>query len=252
MNWLTSSRYLNVLQWLSFTALLLILNSAEAKTLYLFNQEEIIELGELSNSDPIEINLVLENNSTEAVSGIQVTGSCGCTVVEFGAPALRAGEQGKLRLKIDPIGKRGKTLKTLFIQFQYRSNPISIQKHLEFTIVNLSAHSATFDNEKFFGPKCGSCHAVPAHGKTGQDLFISTCAFCHGLNAQGASGPGFTRLSYLRRLNRSEAKAIITFGLPEGFMPGFGLTAGGPLTDEQIDSLVDYLYSLKEKWQQYL
>ena len=80
----------------------------------------------------------------------------------------------------------------------------------------------------------------------GQELFVAACEVCHD-----PKGPGETRAAMvpdLRALNHPTDydfwKMIITIGKPGTLMPAFGSVAGGPLTDEQVDSLARTLTAL--------
>jgi mono/diheme cytochrome c family protein len=89
------------------------------------------------------------------------------------------------------------------------------------------------------------------------------CARCHGAKAEGGaatfllqpSQPGelaktvsWTAPSLndvLLRFSRDEVTQIITYGRPGTPMPAWGLAGGGPLPDQPIEDLVNYLQSLQ-------
>ncbi|TCK17597.1 mono/diheme cytochrome c family protein [Thiogranum longum] len=72
-------------------------------------------------------------------------------------------------------------------------------------------------------------------------LFQSQCARCHGDNRLGAMGPALLPEN-LHRLRKNKAAGVIANGLPATQMPAFGKK----LTDTQITTLVDYIYSPPE------
>ncbi|MBI2820633.1 MAG: cytochrome c, partial [Acidobacteria bacterium] len=102
-----------------------------------------------------------------------------------------------------------------------------------------------FDKRRsIFSEECRSCHADPAAGKTGQALYESLCATCHG---------SLEVRDHVRSLNAAhvaededlvDLRELIAAGNGRG-MPGFSSAEGGPLSDAQIDSLVE----LFRKWQ---
>jgi mono/diheme cytochrome c family protein len=89
------------------------------------------------------------------------------------------------------------------------------------------------------------------------------CARCHGAKAEGGaatfllqpSQPGelaktvsWTAPSLndvLLRFSRDEVTQIITYGRPGTPMPAWGLAGGGPLPDQPIEDLVNYLQSIQ-------
>src|SRR5437764_4601983 len=91
------------------------------------------------------------------------------------------------------------------------------------------------------------------------------CARCHGAKAEGgaatfllqASQPGelaktvsWTAPSpddVLRRVSPDDVTQIITYGRPGTPMPAWGLAGGGPLPDQPISDLVNFLQSIQLK-----
>lgn len=89
------------------------------------------------------------------------------------------------------------------------------------------------------------------------------CARCHGAKAEGGaatfllqpSQPGELAKTVswtapplndvLLRFGRDEVTQIITYGRPGTPMPAWGLAGGGPLPDQPIEDLVNYLQSLQ-------
>ena len=91
------------------------------------------------------------------------------------------------------------------------------------------------------------------------------CARCHGAKAEGGAAtyllqptaPGeltktvsWTAPSLndvLLRFSREEVIQVITYGRPGTPMPAWGLAGGGPLPDQPIEDLVNYLQSIQIK-----
>jgi mono/diheme cytochrome c family protein len=91
------------------------------------------------------------------------------------------------------------------------------------------------------------------------------CARCHGAKAEGGaatfllqpSQPGELAKTVswtapplndvLLRFSRDEVAQIITYGRPGTPMPSWGLAGGGPLPEQPIDDLVNYLQSIQLK-----
>jgi mono/diheme cytochrome c family protein len=100
----------------------------------------------------------------------------------------------------------------------------------------------------------------------GERLFDTTangglnCAFCHGTNGVGGATPytitdaegrfvkqvtwqGPALNTVLLRYSRDEVRYILTYGRPFSPMPPWGTRGGGPLTDQQLQYLIDYMAS---------
>lgn len=88
------------------------------------------------------------------------------------------------------------------------------------------------------------------------------CAGCHGAEGVGASAPftltdadgEFTASvnwqapalnTVLLRFSEEEVREILVYGRPGTPMPAWGADGGGPLTEQQIDELIAYLYSIQ-------
>lgn len=82
--------------------------------------------------------------------------------------------------------------------------------------------------------------AVNAYIARGKQIYAASCAACHGENAKGSVGPDLTASHYKYGKSRAEIAQSITEGRPGG-MPEFK----SQFTHEQIESLTEYLLSLK-------
>jgi mono/diheme cytochrome c family protein len=99
-----------------------------------------------------------------------------------------------------------------------------------------------------------------ASGDTADGL---NCAGCHGgMRATGGAAEHtitdaegrFVKLvqwqapaldTVLLRYSREEVRYILTYGRPFSPMPAWGIDGGGPLNDQQIQNLIDYLASIQ-------
>ena len=74
-------------------------------------------------------------------------------------------------------------------------------------------------------------------------LYQGNCAGCHG--DYGRKGPAriLNDALYLSILPKQTLKNILVYGRPGTQMPPWAESQGGPLTDKQIDILVDGMYS---------
>lgn len=91
--------------------------------------------------------------------------------------------------------------------------------------------------------------ALGSPATVGQRLFAQNCAACHGNFGEG--GPNPTRADdiiapistaeYLRTRDDATLRAIIAEGQPNFGMSPFGSSYGGPLDEEDIDSIVAFM-----------
>lgn len=77
------------------------------------------------------------------------------------------------------------------------------------------------------------------------ELFGSNCAGCH--NVDGKSGPArpLNNALYLSIIPKNILHDTIYYGRPGTAMPAWALSQGGPLTDQQVNALVD---GIEKNW----
>jgi cytochrome c oxidase cbb3-type subunit 3 len=86
----------------------------------------------------------------------------------------------------------------------------------------------------------GSGHKVEEYVAVGKQLYNKMCVSCHGENAKGGFGPSLALSSYKYGKSRLDITKSIVEGRPGG-MPPFK----GQLNEEQVESLVEFVLSLK-------
>jgi cytochrome c oxidase cbb3-type subunit 3 len=86
----------------------------------------------------------------------------------------------------------------------------------------------------------GTGHKVETYVAAGKKLFSSMCVACHGENAKGGVGPDLTVSKYKYGKSRLDITKTISEGRPGG-MPQFS----GQINSEQIESLVEFVLTLK-------
>ena len=94
------------------------------------------------------------------------------------------------------------------------------------------------------------CGQLPGHPKPGPEvpnpdsildfatLYNQNCSGCHG--AEGKNGPSYplANPAYQALVDEQILHQIVANGEPGTHMPPFAISAGGTLTDQQVDSLV--------------
>ena len=183
------------------------------------------------------------NQSANSVEILQVQPSCGCTVAEMPETpwVLAAGAKGSFTAVVDFHGKQGKFAKSLFVHSTAGSQRLNVVIDIPDSEEARRARNqqlATVDRQAVFRGDCAGCHVLPTIGKTGEALFQTACGICHAANPRATMVPDLA----VATVRRDEAfwQKWISEGKPQSLMPAFAQAHGGPLTAEQIASLVEY------------
>ncbi len=151
------------------------------------------------------------------------------------------GEFAYVTVTLDPTGKAGPMTKEVRV-FSNDSNNPTATAHLTAHVDHaLDIEPGKPMEDVLFGQSdCASCHADPAEDLTGGDLYRAVCEMCHGtLREYAASLPKAIR-------NRGAILRWIADGKGERGMPGYSAEKGGPLSREQIDTLVQSILDVRE------
>lgn len=190
------------------------------------------------------------NRTTETIHVLAISSTCGCTVADLpplpAAPyALAPGAKLELVVRMDLAGKAGTLAKLVTVQTSVGSYPLRVRADLPLPafraerVENLLTAAA--NPAAIFQGTCAACHAAPAAGKQGAELYTAVCAICHDANPRAPMVPDLDQARTPRDLAFWER--WVTTGAPQGLMPGFAQANGGPLDAAQIASLVEYLHA---------
>ena len=69
-------------------------------------------------------------------------------------------------------------------------------------------------------------------------LYKQNCSACHGADGKNGAAIALANPVYLAWAGENNLQQITAKGVPHTLMPAFGKSAGGMLTDQQIDNLV--------------
>ena len=193
----------------------------------------------------------LTNKHNAEVIVNSVRPSCGCTVAKLPAQPwhIKAGDSGPIEASLDLRGKFGTLTKSLYVDSSSgpktllfkvtipdRQGAISMSDPDRLRNVQL----ATADRQVVFrNAECAKCHAEPAHGKLDVPLYQAACAICHDSVHRATMVPDLRALKH--PTNGDYWRTWIKYGRAGSLMPAFAKSQDGPLTDEQIESLVNYL-----------
>ncbi len=195
---------------------------------------------------------IFTNISSSEVVINSANTSCGCTVAQLPMQPwpIAPGATGEIKAAMNLAGKMGRVTKQITIKSSAGDQALMVN-----VIVptpeppssaenkrgdrNANIEKAKADRQLVFKGDCRSCHVDPGVGKFGKDLFVAGCAICHDTPLRAAMVPDLRA----PKSPRDDAywSNWITHGREGSLMPAFGEKHGGPLSKEQIDSLVSYL-----------
>jgi cytochrome c553 len=200
-----------------------------------------------TNDAESHLKFSVTNVSNDEIMITRLRPSCGCTVARMPSNPwkLAPGGSGVIEITTDLRNKRGILNKTVTVE---SSAGLRV---LQMKIVIPSDGGTTpgmqnrgqnllialADRQAIFHGECASCHKTPAEGKMGAALYLAACGICHDTTHRASMVP------VLNSLNTSSNywNRWITYGKTNSLMPGFAKKQGGPLTDDQIESLVQHL-----------
>ena len=186
------------------------------------------------------------NTTPTEVTIERVHTSCGCTAPRLPALPWRlpAGTNGSFEVAMDVRGKRGQLSKSVYVYTSQGFKSLLVKAVLPAAgmiaadrMRNMQLAAA--DRQAVFRGDCARCHADPAHGKSGRELFQAVCAVCHEAEHRADMVPDLRLLKH--PTDEAHWRQWATHGKSGTLMPAFSDSEGGPLNAAQIDSLVEYL-----------
>jgi mono/diheme cytochrome c family protein len=175
--------------------------------------------------------------------------SCGCTVAQL--PTLPwkivAGTTGQIPITMSLAGKSGAVFKTITVNTDRGWKMLTVKSTIlpaapaPMTAGDRERNTelAKADRQAVFRGDCARCHVEPVVGKMGKDLYTSACGICHEAEHRATMVSDLHALPH--ETNAEYWKVWIAHGKVGSLMPAFAQADGGPLSDQQVASLVDYL-----------
>ena len=189
------------------------------------------DFGSVLQGKTVEHTFVFENKGTEDLWIKEVTTSCGCTAALVSSNVVKPGEKGEIKVSYDSQGRAANVSRTITV---VSNDPVESVKELTISATVTPSMHTTFNvNESLFSEKCGACHFYPALNKKGKELYDAACTFCHGRTASG--------IDKLREIDRDVIHEMIKNGIKGTEMPAWIKDQGGPLDEEQIRSLDNFI-----------
>ena len=221
---------------------------------------QVLDLGKVDEGVEITGKFKVSNSGGVPLAITDIKSSCGCTFPVWKQRTLKPGETVELPVTVDTAMKQDKVERTMDVFSADPQRPkvtLTIKLEVNDPHKGLAMGSERGPSKIFTSEKCSSCHVDQGVGQFGKDLFEGDCAMCHRPGAKGTShegkppvGPELEALELKDPRLLKHMKDVIRNGSKtHRSMPGFAATAGGPLSDEQIDSLVAYLKVAKSQKQ---
>lgn len=174
------------------------------------------------------------------VNGVRT--SCGCTMAKV--PPLpwqiEPGKNSELEVNVDVRGKMGMLSKVVSLVTSDGVKTLQVNVAIpEPDPRERNQLIAMTDRQAVFRNDCASCHSHPSIGKTGEQLYTAVCGICHESDHRASMVPDLNKLN--KFTDPDYWRTWISKGKPGSLMPAFAKTEGGPLDEQQINSLVQYL-----------
>jgi len=195
-----------------------------------------------------EHDFVIENVGTDTLVILSTHPSCGCTAaIMEGSPRIAPGGSSKLHVKFDANNKpEGPIIKTVTISSNSREQSERIVRIQGRVVKSKLAHKAMMHLDGLFQGDCAKCHVDKGKGELGARLFEADCAICHGTKADGKPGPELASEAMMKHTPK-QWKQIIESGIANTAMPAFHTKNKGPLADEEVASLIEYMGAFKKE-----
>ena len=194
------------------------------------------------------------NKGSKPLVVTRVQTSCGCTAAMMESSVIDPGKHGRLRVSFNPRGRQGTVQRSVSV---HSNDPNASVVQLQVIAEVVPAGEEKKDpvsvkrvhprREKLvFGGTCLKCHAPRKRSETGMKLYASSCAACHGSEGGGLKikkeviGPSL-ELARMTVKSMAGIRQVIAAGTGHPAMPGFSREYDGPLSEQQIDSLVDLI-----------
>jgi len=208
--------------------------------------EEVHEFGKIEQNTPVHTMFIITNTGTDTLEVFSAQPSCGCTGAVTGKKRIPPGDTSHLAITFDPHNKaEGDVTKTITVTSNAKSDPQKILRIHGTIYKSKLAHKDAMHLDGVFQGNCASCHVEKGKGELGAKLYEADCAICHGAKADNKPGPDIASDTMMNH-TPSQWKTLIGEGIVNTNMPAFALKNKGPLNDEEIASLVDYLGAFKK------
>jgi mono/diheme cytochrome c family protein len=211
--------------------------------------EDSYDFHDIEQGTKAEHNFLISNPGTDTLVISSTRPSCGCTAAVLDAKDNRIppGATSRLKVTFDANNKpEGPISKSVTITSNAKNTPDAMV-HIQGRVMKSKlAHKTMMHLDGLFQGDCASCHVAKGKGELGARLFEADCAICHGTKADDKPGPELASEAMLKHTPK-QWQNIIENGIPNTAMPAFHTKNKGPLGDEEIASLIEYMGAFKKE-----
>lgn len=204
---------------------------------------EKISLGKVISGTVAEGHFTITNLGSHPLHIDEILSYCGCTIVDFSPQELQPNKSLEIQFTLDTHELSGRVIRQITVNSNDSLRP---SVDVEVTVFALSESHKAIDGKSPFDEGCIRCHGNVAFDDMGEPLFQKVCASCHGNYGLGGLAPTINDFDYVTAHQPNYFRNIIKFGVDQSAMPGFHALAGGPLSDRQIESLVELMIWWRE------
>ena len=190
-----------------------------------------------------EFEFNVTNRSAKPVEIQQLRPTCGCTTTDLPRKPwiLAPGEHGSFRATVEFAGKTGKFSKSIYVTSTAGTQMLQVSISVpegDSTERKRNQELAAANRQLVFRGSCAACHSDPIGQKTGAELFHTACGICHFAAPRASVVPDL--LTAREPRDAAFWRKWISEGKEGTLMPAFAQAQGGPLTDQQIESLIEF------------
>lgn len=198
----------------------------------------------------------LTNVSASDVFVNNVRTSCGCTHASLPSQPWRIppGSNGPIEVSMSVVGKAGVIQKGVTVDTSVGIKQLTVKATIPAGVSPNMVAGAMGDAERnknmqlaladrqvvFKNQDCAKCHAEPVKGKyDGRLIYAAACGICHDSHLRASAVPDLRALPH--PTDADHWRKWIAYGRTGSMMPAFAESEGGPLTEQQINTLVDFM-----------
>jgi mono/diheme cytochrome c family protein len=213
--------------------------------------EDVYDFHDIEQGTIAEHGFTIKNVGTDTLVILSTHPSCGCTaaMMQGGGSRIAPGQSNVLQVKFDANNKpEGPIQKSVTISSNSRERSETMIRIQGRVVKSKLAHKSTMHLDGLFQGDCAKCHVDKGRGELGARLYEADCAICHGTKQDMKPGAELAAASMMNHTPK-QWKQIIENGIPNTGMPAFHTKNKGPLGDEEIASLVEYMGAFKKELQ---
>jgi cytochrome c5 len=205
------------------------------------------DFGKVPSDQKVSLKWTFHNDGDAPLEILNLKPSCACTATAVRSDPVPPGGSGVIEVTFDPVGQFGQVRKSVAVTSNDPEHKIVILRMKAdvstTSVERVAAGHPPISGQSLLIGECASCHARPAADKQGHDLFAAICAMCHGARGEGGRAPSLREPGYLASHDDKALAEAIAYGTVNPKMPGFVDVMGGPLSHDQVESLVRLLRS---------